>query len=220
MNKGLWAGTSDLLVETSDQPRDRLPLFGREGADSRRSISIAPASLPMMGGMRDRLSPARGALLNAAGIEAERRRRTRLRSRKPGLRRADDLRATTRAKSAPHPSVAKRKLCVPSKTAQQSRIFEIRDHHLSADRTSWLNFIVMVHYIYMTNSKFSEVITRAKRWPETRQIEAANLLETFEAQTKCPLQLNDEQVAEIERRLSLSAPRLFTIETARRRVLG
>lgn len=78
----------------------------------------------------------------------------------------------------------------------------------------------MVHYIYMTNTKFSEVITRAKRWPETRQIDAANLLEAFEAQTNCPLRLNDEQVAEIERRLTLSAPRLFTIETARRRVLG
>lgn len=81
-------------------------------------------------------------------------------------------------------------------------------------------FNAMVHYIYMTNLKLRDVIKRAKQWPETRQIEAANLLETFEAQTNCPLRLNDEQVAEIERRLTLSAPRLFTIETARRRVLG
>lgn len=88
------------------------------------------------------------------------------------------------------------------------------------NRISWPNFNSMVHYIYMTNSKFSEVITRAKRWPETRQIDAANLLETFEAQSSCPLRLTDEQVAEIERRLALSTPRLFTIETARRRVLG
>lgn len=72
----------------------------------------------------------------------------------------------------------------------------------------------------MTNSKFSDVIIRAKRWPETRQLDAANLLETFEAQSKCPLRLNDEQVVEIQRRLTLSAPRLLTIDTARRRVLG
>lgn len=72
----------------------------------------------------------------------------------------------------------------------------------------------------MTNSKLRNVIKRAKQWPETRQIDAANLLEIFEAQTNCLLQLNDEQVVEIERRLALSAPRLFTIEITRQRVLG
>lgn len=63
-------------------------------------------------------------------------------------------------------------------------------------------------------------MARVRRWPELRQRDAAHLLETFEAQAQCPLRLSDEQVAEIQRRLELSAPRLFTIDDVRGRVLG
>ena len=63
-------------------------------------------------------------------------------------------------------------------------------------------------------------MTRVQRWPDVRQIDAANLLETFEAQAQCPLQLTDDQVAEIQRRLDVSNPRLRTIDEVRARILG
>ena len=72
----------------------------------------------------------------------------------------------------------------------------------------------------MTNPKLKDVLARVRRWPQARQSDAAHLLETFEAQAQCPLQLNDEQVAEIQRRLTLSAPRLYTIDAVRGRILA
>lgn len=72
----------------------------------------------------------------------------------------------------------------------------------------------------MTNPKFQEVIARVRRLPDMRQIDAAHLLETFEAQAHCPLSLSDEQVAEIQRRLAVSAPRLRTINEVRARILS
>ena len=72
----------------------------------------------------------------------------------------------------------------------------------------------------MTNPKLKDIIARVRHWPDVRQRDAAHLLETFEAQAQCPLRLNGEQVAEIQRRLTLSAPRLYTIDAVRGRVLG
>lgn len=72
----------------------------------------------------------------------------------------------------------------------------------------------------MTNPKLQEVIDRVQHWPDMRQRDAAHLLETFEAQAQCPLRLNGAQVAEIQRRLDLSVPRLSTIDIVRGRVLG
>lgn len=85
---------------------------------------------------------------------------------------------------------------------------------------TWQNYYDVISCPGMTNPKLKEVIARVRRWPEMRQQDAACLLETFEAQAQCPLQLNDAQVAEIQRRLALSAPRLFTIDAVRSRVLS
>ncbi|HEX4192755.1 MAG TPA: hypothetical protein VHY80_06640 [Stellaceae bacterium] len=54
----------------------------------------------------------------------------------------------------------------------------------------------------MTKDQVKAVLDRVLEWPEARQEDAAEILRLMEEQDRSPLQLSEEQVAEIRRRMA------------------
>ena len=71
----------------------------------------------------------------------------------------------------------------------------------------------------MKKEQIRAVLDRVLTWPPERQEEAARVLTEMEAQDKADLQLNDEQVAEVERRLAEPDPKFLTLEEVRIRFM-
>jgi hypothetical protein len=69
----------------------------------------------------------------------------------------------------------------------------------------------------MKKEQIRAVLDRVLTWPPERQEEAARVLTEMEAQDKADLQLSDEQVAEVERRLAEPDPKFLTLEEVRAR---
>jgi hypothetical protein len=71
--------------------------------------------------------------------------------------------------------------------------------------------------IVMTKDQIKEILDRVLTWPLERQADAASVLAEMEAQHRTPLRLNDEQVAEVKRRLSDPNPKFVGLEEVRER---
>jgi hypothetical protein len=71
--------------------------------------------------------------------------------------------------------------------------------------------------IIMTRNQIKEILDRVLTWPPGRQADAASVLVEMEAQHRIPLRLNDEQVAEVKRRLSDRDPKFVALEEVRER---
>ena len=71
--------------------------------------------------------------------------------------------------------------------------------------------------IVMTRDQIKEILDRVLTWPPERQADAASVLTEMEAQDESPLRLNDEQVAEVKRRLADPNPKFVTLEEVRER---
>ncbi|HEV3185390.1 MAG TPA: hypothetical protein VGZ49_10945 [Xanthobacteraceae bacterium] len=69
----------------------------------------------------------------------------------------------------------------------------------------------------MTKEQVKEILDRVLTWPPERQADAARILTAMEAQDASPLQLSDEQVAEVRRRLADPNPKFLTLEEVRER---
>jgi hypothetical protein len=69
----------------------------------------------------------------------------------------------------------------------------------------------------MTKEEVKEILDRVLTWTPERQADAAQILTLMEEQDKSPLQLSDEQVAEVRRRLADPNPRFLTLEEVRER---
>jgi hypothetical protein len=69
----------------------------------------------------------------------------------------------------------------------------------------------------MTKEQVKEILDRVLTWPPERQADAARILTAMEAQDASPLQLSDEQVAEVHRRLADPNPKFLTLEEVRER---
>jgi hypothetical protein len=69
----------------------------------------------------------------------------------------------------------------------------------------------------MTKEQVKEILDRVLTWTPERQADAAQILMLMEEQDKSPLQLSDEQVAEVRRRLADPNPRFLTLEEVRER---
>jgi hypothetical protein len=54
----------------------------------------------------------------------------------------------------------------------------------------------------MTKDQVKAVLDRVLEWPEARQEDAAEILRLMEEQDRSPLQLSEEQLAEIRRRMA------------------
>jgi hypothetical protein len=71
--------------------------------------------------------------------------------------------------------------------------------------------------IAMTRDQIKEILDRVLTWPLERQADAASVLAEMEEQNASPLGLNDEQVAEVRRRLADPDPKFVTLEEVRER---
>lgn len=71
--------------------------------------------------------------------------------------------------------------------------------------------------IVMTRDQIKEILDRVLTWAPERQADAASVLAQMEAQDASPLRLNDEQVAEVKRRLADPNPKFVTLEEVRER---
>jgi hypothetical protein len=71
--------------------------------------------------------------------------------------------------------------------------------------------------IAMTKDQIKELLDRVLTWPPERQADAASVLAAMEAQEMAPLRLNDEQVAEVKRRLSDPNPKFVALDEVRER---
>jgi len=69
----------------------------------------------------------------------------------------------------------------------------------------------------MTRDQVKEILDRVLSWPPERQADAARMLTEMEAQDTSRLQLTDEQVAEVKRRLANPNPKFVTLEEVRER---
>ena len=69
----------------------------------------------------------------------------------------------------------------------------------------------------MTKDEVKAVLDRVLTWPPERQEEAARVLSEMEAQNSSVVNLTDEQVAEIQRRLTDPDPKFLTLEEVRAR---
>ena len=67
----------------------------------------------------------------------------------------------------------------------------------------------------MTKEEVKEILDRVLTWTPERQADAAQILTLMEEQDK--LQLSDEQVEEVRRRLADPNPRFLTLEEVRER---
>ena len=69
----------------------------------------------------------------------------------------------------------------------------------------------------MTRDQVKEILDRVLSWPPERQADAARMLTEMEAQDASRLQLTDEQVAEVKRRLAEPNPKTIPAEEVFRR---
>ena len=69
----------------------------------------------------------------------------------------------------------------------------------------------------MTKEQVKKVLDRVLTWPAERQVDVAQIVTLMEEQDKSTLQLSDEQVAEVKRRLSEPNPKFLTLEEVRER---
>lgn len=67
----------------------------------------------------------------------------------------------------------------------------------------------------MTKDQVKAILDRVLSWPPERQADVAQMVEMMEAQDRTALQLSDEQIAEVERRLSDPDPKFMTLEEVR-----
>jgi len=64
----------------------------------------------------------------------------------------------------------------------------------------------------MNNEQLDVIFERRRRWPRERQREAAEMLALIEEQDSSPLELTDEQLAEVLRRRADASAKLLTLE--------
>ncbi len=64
----------------------------------------------------------------------------------------------------------------------------------------------------MIEEQLDTVLERVRSWPRERQREAAAMLRLIEEQDSSPLQLTDEQLAEVRRRRADNDAKLLTLE--------
>lgn len=69
----------------------------------------------------------------------------------------------------------------------------------------------------MKVEQLKAVLDRVLTWPPERQEDAARVLTEMEEQLASDLSLNEEQAAEVERRLADPHPRFLTLEEVRAR---
>jgi len=69
----------------------------------------------------------------------------------------------------------------------------------------------------MTRDQVKEVLDRVLTWPAERQAEVVHMVEMMEAQDGSELQLSDEQMAEVKRRLADPNPTFLTLEEVQER---
>lgn len=69
----------------------------------------------------------------------------------------------------------------------------------------------------MTKEQLKSILDRALTWPPERQEDAAQMLKLMEEQDQANYRLTDEQLAEVERRLSDPNPQFLTLEEVRER---
>jgi hypothetical protein len=62
------------------------------------------------------------------------------------------------------------------------------------------------------NEAIDIILERVRRWTPERQREAAEMLTLIEEQDNSPLQLTDEQLAEVQRRRADPGAKLLTLE--------
>ena len=64
----------------------------------------------------------------------------------------------------------------------------------------------------MNIEQLDVIFERVRRWPRERQREAAAMLALIEEQDSSPLELTDEQLAEVRRRRADASAKLLTLE--------
>jgi hypothetical protein len=64
----------------------------------------------------------------------------------------------------------------------------------------------------MMEEQLDVIFERVRRWPRERQREAAEMLALIEEQDGSPLELTDEQLAEVRRRRADADSKLLTLE--------
>jgi hypothetical protein len=69
----------------------------------------------------------------------------------------------------------------------------------------------------MTKEQIKAALDRVLTWPHERQADVVQVVALMEEQDKNELRLSDEQVAEVERRLSDPNPKFLTLEEVRAR---
>jgi hypothetical protein len=69
----------------------------------------------------------------------------------------------------------------------------------------------------MKKEHIKAVLDRVLTWPTERQEEAVRVLAEMEEQDRSNLQLTEEQIAEVERRLAEPDPKFLTLEEVRAR---
>lgn len=69
----------------------------------------------------------------------------------------------------------------------------------------------------MTKDQVKAILDRVLAWPPERQADVAHVVELMEEQDKSTLQLTDEQVAEVRRRLAEKNPKRIPIDEAFKR---
>jgi hypothetical protein len=70
----------------------------------------------------------------------------------------------------------------------------------------------------MSKEQVKAVFDRVMTWPAERQEDAAKILMLMEAQGESAYRLTDEQIAEVQRRISDPNRRLLTLEEAHERL--
>jgi hypothetical protein len=69
----------------------------------------------------------------------------------------------------------------------------------------------------MTREQVKEILDRVLSWPPERQADVVRVVKLMEEQDASPLQLTDEQMAEVRRRLADPNPKFVTLEEVRER---
>jgi hypothetical protein len=85
---------------------------------------------------------------------------------------------------------------------------------MATDRAENRRYAMM---IVMSRDQIKEILDRVLTWPPERHADAASVLTEMEAQDASPLQLDDEQVAEVTRRLADPNPKFVMLEEVRER---
>jgi hypothetical protein len=70
---------------------------------------------------------------------------------------------------------------------------------------------ILRYVFFMTQEQVKKILDRILTWPPQRQADLAHIAELMEEQDNSPLRLNDEQVAEVERRLGEPNPKTMTL---------